>query len=86
MPVRTTRVTSIPVGVPRNSSIGTWNAGCSPRVISYIVPPAEQVRQIPIACSGGTDGVISPHATIFATVDPAKAEQTDEPRLTVGSP
>src|SRR6185295_17428928 len=34
--------------------------------------------------SGGTDGVISPHATIFATVDPAKAEQTDEPRLTVG--
>ena len=31
--------------------------------------------------SGGTDGVISPHATIFATVD---AEPTDEPRLTVG--
>jgi ring-opening amidohydrolases len=50
--------------------------------------PAEQVRQIPIVWSGGTDGVISPHATIFATVfatvDPAKAEQTDEPRLTVG--
>ncbi len=31
--------------------------------------------------SGGTDGVISPHATIFATTD---AEPTDEPRLTVG--
>ena len=46
--------------------------------------PAEQVSQIPIVWSGGTDGVISPHATIFATVDPAKAEQTDEPRLTVG--
>jgi barbiturase len=46
--------------------------------------PAEQVRQIPIVWSGGTDGVISPHATIFATVDPAKAEQSDEPRLTVG--
>jgi ring-opening amidohydrolase-like protein len=46
--------------------------------------PAEQVKQIPIVWSGGTDGVISPHATIFATVDPAKAEQTDEPRLTVG--
>ena len=28
--------------------------------------------------------MISPHATIFATVDPARAEQTDEPRLTVG--
>jgi barbiturase len=46
--------------------------------------PEEQVRQIPIVWSGGTDGVISPHATIFATVDPARAEQTDEPRLTVG--
>jgi ring-opening amidohydrolase-like protein len=46
--------------------------------------PAEQVKQIPIVWSGGTDGVISPHATIFATVDSAKAEQTDEPRLTVG--
>ena len=49
--------------------------------------PAEQVSQIPIVWSGGTDGVISPHATIFATVDPAKAEQpeqSDELRLTVG--
>jgi len=45
---------------------------------------ADQVRQIPIVWSGGTDGVISPHATIFATVDPAQAEQSDEPRLTVG--
>jgi ring-opening amidohydrolase-like protein len=46
--------------------------------------PADQVRAIPIVWSGGTDGVISPHATIFATVDPARAEQSDEPRLTVG--
>ena len=46
--------------------------------------PEDQVKQVPIVWSGGTDGVISPHATIFATVDPAKAEQTDEPRLTVG--
>jgi len=49
--------------------------------------PAEQVSQIPIVWWGGTDGVISPHATIFATVDPAKAEQpeqSDELRLTVG--
>jgi cyanuric acid amidohydrolase len=43
--------------------------------------PAEQVSQVPIVWSGGTDGVISPHATIFATTD---AEPTDEPRLTVG--
>ncbi len=44
----------------------------------------EQVLGVPIVWSGGTDGVISPHATIFATIDPAKAEKTDEPRLTVG--
>ncbi len=43
--------------------------------------PVDQVSQIPIVWSGGTDGVISPHATIFATVD---VEPTDEPRLTVG--
>ena len=42
---------------------------------------AEAVKEIPIVWSGGTDGVISPHATIFATTD---AEPTDEPRLTVG--
>ncbi|EID56003.1 ring-opening amidohydrolase [Saccharomonospora xinjiangensis] len=46
--------------------------------------PMEEVRQIPIVWSGGTDGVISPHATIFATVPEEKAEPTDEPRLTVG--
>jgi cyanuric acid amidohydrolase len=44
----------------------------------------EQVKLIPIVWSGGTDGVISPHATVFATVPPERAEQTDEPRLTVG--
>jgi cyanuric acid amidohydrolase len=44
----------------------------------------EKVKQIPIVWSGGTDGVISPHATIFATVDPSTVEATDEPRLTVG--
>ena len=48
--------------------------------------PADQVRQIPVVWSGGTDGVISPHATIFATVDPAKraVRAVREPRLTVG--
>ena len=40
----------------------------------------EQVAQIPIVWSGGTDGVISPHATIFATVPADPAEQTDQPR------
>ena len=45
---------------------------------------AEHVAQIPIVWSGGTDGIISPHATIFATVPADRAEQTDEPRLAVG--
>ncbi len=43
-----------------------------------------QVKGVPIVWSGGTDGVISPHATIFATLPADQAEQTDEPRLTVG--
>ena len=46
--------------------------------------PAEQVKQVPIVWSGGTDGVISPHATIFATVPADKAEKSDDLRLTVG--
>ncbi len=44
----------------------------------------EEAKQVPIVWSGGTDGVISPHATIFATMPAEKAEKTDEPRLTVG--
>jgi cyanuric acid amidohydrolase len=44
----------------------------------------DEVRQVPIVWSGGTDGVISPHATIFATVPAEQAVATDEPRLTVG--
>ena len=44
----------------------------------------EQVGQVPIVWSGGTDGVISPHATIFATVPAAAAPATQEPRLSVG--
>ncbi len=42
------------------------------------------VKEIPIVWSGGTDGVISPHATIFATVPEADVVPSDEPRLTVG--
>ena len=45
---------------------------------------AEQVGEVPIVWSGGTDGVLSPHATVFATVPADRAEHTDEPRLTVG--
>jgi ring-opening amidohydrolase-like protein len=51
----------------------------------------EQALQVPIVWSGGTDGVLSPHATIFATLPPEEAERrggapagSDEPRLTVG--
>jgi len=47
----------------------------------------DAVMQVPIVWSGGTDGVLSPHATIFATVPadhPDAALGTDEPRLTVG--
>src|SRR3569833_3991447 len=44
----------------------------------------EEVSQVPIVWSGGTDGVISPHATIFATLPEDSVEKTDEPRLTVG--
>jgi barbiturase len=45
---------------------------------------ADEVRQIPIVWSGGTDGVLSPHATVFATVPSGRYPVTDEPRLTVG--
>jgi barbiturase len=45
---------------------------------------ADDVKQVPIVWSGGTDGIISPHATVFATVPTDVAEKTDEPRLTVG--
>src|SRR6185369_14165748 len=46
--------------------------------------PADRVAEIPIVWSGGTDGVISPHATVFATVPPDDVVPSDEPRLTVG--
>ena len=32
--------------------------------------PADQVKQIPMVWSGGVDGVLCPHATVFAEVDP----------------
>jgi ring-opening amidohydrolase-like protein len=45
---------------------------------------AAEVAEVPIVWSGGTDGVLSPHATIFATLPAEQAEPTSEPRLTVG--
>ena len=45
---------------------------------------AQEVSQIPIVWSGGTDGVLSPHATVFATLPVGSAPVSDEPRLTVG--
>jgi ring-opening amidohydrolase-like protein len=45
---------------------------------------AAAVAQVPIVWSGGTDGVISPHASVFATVPAEAAERTDEPRLSIG--
>ena len=47
----------------------------------------EDVQQVPIVWSGGTDGVLSPHATVFATLPadhPDAQAGKDEPRLTVG--
>ncbi|HYJ69903.1 MAG TPA: ring-opening amidohydrolase [Nocardioidaceae bacterium] len=44
----------------------------------------DEVKQVPIVWSGGTDGVISPHATVFATLPEGSAPATDEPRLTAG--
>ncbi|HET8684668.1 MAG TPA: ring-opening amidohydrolase [Micromonosporaceae bacterium] len=45
---------------------------------------AAEVAQVPFVWSGGTDGVLSPHATVFATLPAERAERTDEPRLAVG--
>ena len=45
---------------------------------------AEEVKQIPIVWSGGTDGVISPHATVFATLPDEAVRPSDDLRLTVG--
>src|SRR3546814_3875265 len=38
----------------------------------------DDVRRVPIVWSGGTDGVLSPHATVFATV-PRSEEHTSDP-------
>src|ERR1044072_6895602 len=45
---------------------------------------ADEVALVPLVWSGGTDGVLSPHATVFATADPARVPASHEPRLSVG--
>ena len=43
----------------------------------------EQVKEIPMVWSGGTDGILTPHATVFARVAEGP-DPSDEPRLAVG--
>jgi ring-opening amidohydrolase-like protein len=43
----------------------------------------EEVDEIPMVWSGGTDGILTPHATIFAKVADSQPP-SDEPRLAVG--
>ncbi|MEU0940413.1 MULTISPECIES: ring-opening amidohydrolase [unclassified Embleya] len=44
----------------------------------------EEAQQVPLVWSGGTDGVISPHATVFAYAPENRYQPTDEPRVSVG--
>ena len=44
----------------------------------------DEVAQIPMAWSGGCDGVITPHATVFARVGDDRAGDTGDKRLAVG--
>ena len=43
----------------------------------------EEIKEIPMVWSGGTDGILTPHATIFARI-PAGSAPSAEPRLAVG--
>jgi cyanuric acid amidohydrolase len=45
---------------------------------------AQEAGQVPLVWSGGTDGVLSPHATVFAYAPDGRYQPTDEPRLSVG--
>jgi cyanuric acid amidohydrolase len=45
--------------------------------------PHEEVKEIPMVWSGGTDGILCPHATVFARVAD-EGVVSDEPRLAVG--
>lgn len=43
----------------------------------------DEVGELPMVWSGGCDGVITPHAVVFAEV-PTPDDSTDEPRLSMG--
>jgi cyanuric acid amidohydrolase len=43
----------------------------------------EEIKQIPMVWSGGCDGVLTPHATVFARVE--KNGSAQEPRLVIGT-
>ncbi|MDH5615329.1 MAG: ring-opening amidohydrolase, partial [Acidimicrobiia bacterium] len=45
--------------------------------------PVAEVKEIPMVWSGGTDGILTPHATVFARVA-GEPNHSDEPRLAVG--
>ena len=45
--------------------------------------PVEVVKEIPMVWSGGTDGILTPHATVFARIA-GEPGPSDEPRLAVG--
>lgn len=44
----------------------------------------DEAKEVPLVWSGGTDGVISPHATVFAYAPEGRYAPSDEPRVTVG--
>ncbi len=44
----------------------------------------DEVARVPLVWSGGTDGVLSPHATVFAYAPEGRYEPSDEPRVVVG--
>src|SRR5437660_8371088 len=45
--------------------------------------PEAEIAQIPMVWSGGCDGVITPHATVFART--AQGGTSSEPRLAIGT-
>ena len=46
----------------------------------------DEIMQIPLAWSGGTDGVLSPHATIFARIPADRAPPPTSPGSRSASP
>ena len=84
-------VAELPATVCRNSgkkmmepNIAKPTMNSSEVLIAKGTRSKEEVAQVPLAWSGGTDGILSPHATIFAHVPVDQAPKTDEPRLSVG--